>query len=138
MQRVGSAPAKLMRAPFKKFSKAVLAALKKTEGQPYVRGSRLSLSKSHVPGELKPSVRAWMNSAASKVPHKKGSKVSIHLNNIFTRHGTNQHKYKFGQTYSKVNHASVRRLRRAVTGKSEKTNISPKTMKKMQDLFKMK
>lgn len=122
MQRVGSAPAKLMRAPFKKFSKAVLKAL----------------SKSHTPGDLKPLTKVWMNSKASKVPHKKGSKVSIHLNNIFTRHGTNQHVYNSIKNFSKVNHASVRRLRRAVTGKSEKTNISPRVMKKMQDLFKIK
>ena len=134
MQRVGSAPAKLMMAPFKKFRKEILEALKKTEG---ARGKTTSLYKSRIPGELKPTTRVWLKSKAANVPHKKGTSVIIQNKNIFTHRGTNQDGYKSSQTFSNVNHASVRRLRRTLTGKSEKTNISPRTMKALQRRFHM-
>jgi len=140
MQRVGSAPSKLMSGPFRKYRKEILEALKKTEGRPYVRGNTLSLYKSRIPGELRPSTRAWLNSKAAKMSHKKGSPLIMSHANMFTprRVGANKHHgYKSSQTFSNVNQASVVRLRKALTGSSKKRNISPKTMKALQRRFEM-
>jgi len=150
MQRVGSAPAKLMKAHFIKYRKEILEALKKTEGRPYVRGNTLSLSKSRIPGELRPSTRAWLNSKAAKVSHKKGSPLIISHANMFNSRGNNQpHHYKSVQTFLNVNLDAPERIRNALTvsskkrnistktGSSKKRNISPKTMKALQRRFEM-